>query len=84
MEKNWYVVHTYSGFEEKVKLSIEEKLKQGDLKERIRGKVEAGRLEGKDLPHPHSHRKSARDEGGEETGDGPEVLSWLYPYRDVS
>jgi transcriptional antiterminator NusG len=35
MEKNWYVVHTYSGFEEKVKLSIEEKLKQGDLKERI-------------------------------------------------
>ena len=35
MEKNWYVVHTYSGFEEKVKLSIEEKIDKQDLKERI-------------------------------------------------
>ena len=26
MTKNWYVVHTYSGFEEKVRLSIEEKV----------------------------------------------------------
>ena len=35
MEKKWYVVHTYSGFEEKVKLSIEEKIDKQDLKERI-------------------------------------------------
>jgi len=35
MEKNWYVVHTYSGFEEKVKLSIEEKVEKQDLKDRI-------------------------------------------------
>jgi transcription termination/antitermination protein NusG len=35
MEKNWYVVHTYSGFEEKVKLTIEEKVEKQDLKERI-------------------------------------------------
>lgn len=35
MEKNWYVVHTYSGFEEKVKLSIEEKRDKQNLEERI-------------------------------------------------
>jgi transcriptional antiterminator NusG len=35
MEKNWYVVHTYSGFEEKVKLSIEEKTDKKGLNEQI-------------------------------------------------
>jgi transcriptional antiterminator NusG len=35
MEKNWYVVHTYSGFEEKVKISIEEKIEKQNLKDRI-------------------------------------------------
>jgi transcription termination/antitermination protein NusG len=35
MGKNWYVVHTYSGFEEKVKLSIEEKVERQELKEKI-------------------------------------------------
>lgn len=35
MAKNWFVVHTYSGFEEKVKLSIEEKLEAKGLKEKI-------------------------------------------------
>ncbi len=35
MGKNWYVVHTYSGFEEKVKQSIEEKGRQQGLEERI-------------------------------------------------
>jgi transcriptional antiterminator NusG len=35
MEKNWYVVHTYSGFEEKVKLSIEERTDKKGLKEKI-------------------------------------------------
>jgi transcriptional antiterminator NusG len=35
MEKNWYVVHTYSGFEEKVKLAIEEKVDKQALKEKI-------------------------------------------------
>jgi transcriptional antiterminator NusG len=35
MEKNWYVVHTYSGFEEKVKVSIEEKLQKRNMQERI-------------------------------------------------
>ncbi len=35
MEKKWYVVHTYSGFEEKVKLSVEEKIDKQNLKDRI-------------------------------------------------
>ena len=35
MAKNWYVVHTYSGFEEKVKLSIEDKAGKKDLREKI-------------------------------------------------
>lgn len=35
MEKNWYVVHTYSGFEEKVKLGIEDKAEKKGFQERI-------------------------------------------------
>ncbi len=35
MEKNWYVVHTYSGFEEKVKISLEEKIENRGLQEKI-------------------------------------------------
>jgi transcription termination/antitermination protein NusG len=35
MGKNWYVVHTYSGFEEKVRLSIEEKIEALGLQEKI-------------------------------------------------
>ena len=35
MAKNWYVVHTYSGSEEKVKQSIEDKVAKKDLKDKI-------------------------------------------------
>jgi len=35
MAKSWYVVHTYSGYEEKVKISIEEKIKMKALEEKI-------------------------------------------------
>lgn len=35
MEKNWYVIHTYSGFEEKVRQGIEEKTEKKGLKDRI-------------------------------------------------
>ena len=28
MEKNWYVIHTYSGYENKVKTGLEERIKQ--------------------------------------------------------
>ena len=35
MAKNWYVVHTYSGFEEKVKISIEEKVETQGFQDRI-------------------------------------------------
>ncbi|RJQ40190.1 MAG: transcription termination/antitermination factor NusG [Nitrospiraceae bacterium] len=35
MEKNWYVVHTYSGSEEKVKQAIEDKADKKNLKDKI-------------------------------------------------
>ena len=35
MAKNWYVVHTYSGFEEKVKLNIEERRDKKGLQDKI-------------------------------------------------
>lgn len=35
MAKNWFVVHTYSGFEEKAKIAIEEKVRLRGLEERI-------------------------------------------------
>lgn len=35
MIKNWYVVHTYSGFEEKVKIALEEKIEKGGLRDKI-------------------------------------------------
>jgi transcription termination/antitermination protein NusG len=35
MTKNWYVVHTYSGYEEKVKLTIEERRDKKGLQDRI-------------------------------------------------
>jgi len=35
MGKSWYVVHTYSGFEEKVKISVEEKVRLKGLEEKI-------------------------------------------------
>jgi transcriptional antiterminator NusG len=35
MGKNWYVVHTYSGFEEKVKMAIEEKARLKGIEESI-------------------------------------------------
>lgn len=35
MSKNWYIVHTYSGYEEKVKATIEERAKRKGLKEKI-------------------------------------------------
>ena len=33
IDKKWYVVHTYSGFENKAKKSLEEKIKQNALEE---------------------------------------------------
>jgi len=35
MGKEWYAVHTYSGFEEKVKLTIEDKIKGTPLEEMV-------------------------------------------------
>ena len=35
MAKKWYVVHTYSGFENKVKKSLEERVRQHELQDRF-------------------------------------------------
>ncbi|GBE40425.1 hypothetical protein BMS3Bbin09_00305 [bacterium BMS3Bbin09] len=35
MANNWYVVHTYSGYEEKVKLSIEDNVRRRSLEEKV-------------------------------------------------
>jgi transcriptional antiterminator NusG len=35
MAKKWYVVHTYSGFEEKVKATLEENIQRKGLQEKI-------------------------------------------------
>ncbi len=35
MEKNWYVIHTYSGFEGRVKASLEERIKTFGLEDKI-------------------------------------------------
>jgi len=35
MTKNWYAVHTYSGYEEKVKASIERNVERKNLKDKI-------------------------------------------------
>ena len=35
MAKKWYVVHTYSGFENKVKKSLEERVRQQNLHEQF-------------------------------------------------
>ena len=33
MEKKWYVVHTYSGYEQKVKEGLEERIKTSKMEE---------------------------------------------------
>ena len=35
MSKNWYVIHTYSGFEQKVKASLEEQFERSESKENL-------------------------------------------------
>ncbi len=35
MERNWYVVHTYSGFENRVKASLEERVRTLGLEDRV-------------------------------------------------
>jgi transcriptional antiterminator NusG len=35
MEKKWYVVHTYSGYESKVKAGMEERLRMSDMENKV-------------------------------------------------
>jgi transcription termination/antitermination protein NusG len=60
MEKNWYVVHTYSGYENKVKTNLEKRVESMDMTDKIfrvlvpveeeteikNGKIKTGNKEG--------------------------------------
>lgn len=35
MEKNWYVVHTYSGYENKVKANLEKRVESMGMSDKI-------------------------------------------------
>ncbi|MDT0354114.1 transcription termination/antitermination NusG family protein, partial [Pseudonocardia sp. DSM 45834] len=35
MEKNWYVVHTYSGYENKVKTNLEKRIESMEMQDKI-------------------------------------------------
>jgi transcriptional antiterminator NusG len=35
MEKKWYVVHTYSGYEQKVKEGLEERIRTAKMEEQF-------------------------------------------------
>lgn len=35
MEKNWYVVHTYSGYENKVKANLEKRVESMGMQDKI-------------------------------------------------
>ncbi len=35
VEKQWYVIHTYSGYEQKVKMSLEEKFEHAGIKDKV-------------------------------------------------
>lgn len=39
MEKNWYVVHTYSGYENKVKLNLEKRIESMGMEDKIFGVI---------------------------------------------
>ena len=36
MSKRWYVVHAYSGFENQVKRSLDERIKRAEMEEKFR------------------------------------------------
>ena len=55
-EANWYVVHTYSGYENKVKANIEKTIENRHLQEEI---LEVRRHKGKKQTyHNHGIKKS--------------------------
>lgn len=35
MEKNWYVVHTYAGYENKVKTNLEKRVESMEMQDKI-------------------------------------------------
>ena len=49
MSKQWYVVHTYSGYENKVKASLEERFAQIDIKT-VRKELQAAQASVEKVP----------------------------------
>ena len=54
MEKKWYVVHTYSGFENKVKAGVEERFKDSDLEFKL-GDIVVPNFDRHVLKNLHQH-----------------------------
>ena len=68
--KQWYIIHTYSGFENKVKESLEQRVQAYGLQDEI----------GEVLDSDRGHRREARRPRGEELAA---VLPGLHPGRDA-
>ena len=71
MPMKWYVVHTYSGHENKAKLSLLDRVRQAGLNDEVRRH-----------PHPDRHGGGARQ--GTEAVDDAEVLPRLHVRADGS
>ena len=71
MPMKWYVVHTYSGHENKAKLSLQDRVRQAGLHGEVRRH-----------PHPDRHRRGAGE--GPEALDHPQVLPGLHVRPDGS
>ena len=52
MTKQWFIVHTYSGFEKKVKQSLEQRVKAYGLRRRVRRGPDPDRGRGRDARRP--------------------------------
>ena len=60
MTKQWFIVHTYSGFEKKVKQSLEQRVKAYGLERRVRRNPDPDRGRGRDeRRHARSSARSA-------------------------
>jgi transcription antitermination factor NusG len=65
VEHKWYIVHTYSGFEHKVKLALEEHIKSLGKEELF-----------SNIPGPHRKSGGTGQRGTQDLI--PEILSGLY------
>ena len=67
-EANWYVVHTYSGYENKVKTNIEQS-------------IENRKLQGSDIRSISSNTGSGRIEKWSKESFRKETFPWIRAYK---